>query len=184
MSSNTLLGSLCDQIHIRLMLVSLSVYRIFAALYVCVIRFVHITMAKSNISWLWQDWSVSYDVWCERVRHHHHNCVTSFIRRNVRVFILVISFELWRIFLFRPKILEFFVYNPAALWYNVLTAITSTTGEMTVLMQYHHDHTLTFSCFLNLSSVALCLCLCILVLKLMASPYCMCDRTIGNILYN
>ena len=31
-----------------------------------------------------------------------------------------------------PKIWEFLVYNPTALWYNVLTAITSTTGQIAI----------------------------------------------------
>jgi len=31
-----------------------------------------------------------------------------------------------------PKIIEFLVHNPAALWYNILTAITSTTGQIAI----------------------------------------------------
>jgi adenosine 3'-phospho 5'-phosphosulfate transporter B2 len=31
-----------------------------------------------------------------------------------------------------PKIIEFLSYNPAALWYNILTAITSTTGQIAI----------------------------------------------------
>jgi adenosine 3'-phospho 5'-phosphosulfate transporter B2 len=31
-----------------------------------------------------------------------------------------------------PVVIEFMVYNPNALWYNVLTAITSTTGQMAI----------------------------------------------------
>lgn len=31
-----------------------------------------------------------------------------------------------------PRVVEFMMYNPAALWYNVLTAITSTTGQIAI----------------------------------------------------
>jgi solute carrier family 35 (adenosine 3'-phospho 5'-phosphosulfate transporter), member B2 len=31
-----------------------------------------------------------------------------------------------------PKVIEFMLYNPSALWYNVLTAITSTTGQIAI----------------------------------------------------
>lgn len=31
-----------------------------------------------------------------------------------------------------PKVIEFMSYNPMALWYNVLTAITSTTGQIAI----------------------------------------------------
>lgn len=31
-----------------------------------------------------------------------------------------------------PRVIEFMVYNPTALWYNVLTAITSTTGQIAI----------------------------------------------------
>ena len=31
-----------------------------------------------------------------------------------------------------PKVIEFCMYNPLALWYNVITAITSTTGQMAI----------------------------------------------------
>jgi len=31
-----------------------------------------------------------------------------------------------------PRVIEFMMYNPTALWYNVLTAITSTTGQIAI----------------------------------------------------
>ena len=31
-----------------------------------------------------------------------------------------------------PRVIEFMMYNPSALWYNVLTAITSTTGQIAI----------------------------------------------------
>lgn len=31
-----------------------------------------------------------------------------------------------------PQVIEFFYYNPKTLWYNVLTAITSTTGQIAI----------------------------------------------------
>jgi adenosine 3'-phospho 5'-phosphosulfate transporter B2 len=31
-----------------------------------------------------------------------------------------------------PRVAEFFIYNPMAFWYNVLTAITSTTGQIAI----------------------------------------------------
>jgi solute carrier family 35 (adenosine 3'-phospho 5'-phosphosulfate transporter), member B2 len=31
-----------------------------------------------------------------------------------------------------PRVIEFMVYNPTALWYNVMTAITSTTGQIAI----------------------------------------------------
>ena len=31
-----------------------------------------------------------------------------------------------------PRVVEFMMYNPVALWYNVLTAITSTTGQIAI----------------------------------------------------
>ena len=43
----------------------------------------------------------------------------------VTTFALVASGEI-------PRVIEFMVYNPTALWYNVLTAITSTTGQIAI----------------------------------------------------
>ena len=43
----------------------------------------------------------------------------------VTTFALIASGEI-------PSVIEFMAYNPTALWYNVLTAITSTTGQIAI----------------------------------------------------
>jgi adenosine 3'-phospho 5'-phosphosulfate transporter B2 len=56
----------------------------------------------------------------------------------ITVFGLVISGEIF-------KVIEFFYYNPSSFWYNVLTAITSTTGQIAIMYTIKHFGAVAFT---------------------------------------
>ena len=60
-----------------------------------------------------------------KIDHYHMMYGVNVSSIIITVFAMIVSGEI-------PTVCEFLYYNPLALWYNVLTAITSTTGQMSV----------------------------------------------------
>lgn len=58
-----------------------------------------------------------------KIDHYHMMYGVNVSSILITMFAMIVSGEI-------PTVCEFLYYNPLALWYNILTAITSTTGQM------------------------------------------------------
>lgn len=56
----------------------------------------------------------------------------------ITIFGLIVSGEIFKVF-------EFFYYNPSSFWYNVLTAVTSTTGQIAIMYTIKHFGAVVFT---------------------------------------
>lgn len=73
-----------------------------------------------------------------KIDHYHMMFGVNASSIILTMFAMVVSGEI-------PAVLEFFSFNPAAFWYNVLTAITSTTGQIAIFYTIKRFGPITFT---------------------------------------
>lgn len=73
-----------------------------------------------------------------KIDHYHMMFGVNVSSIIITMFAMVVSGEI-------PAVIEFFSVNPAAFWYNVMTAITSTTGQIAIFYTIKRFGPITFT---------------------------------------